>query len=193
MTVYISNERFMEYNKRLWLVSSKPSGIYPVMAKKLFSQFFNMFSHYSSLHVIRFDLHQKHYNANNSRITQFLRRFIKQLKRRYNIVRIGYCWVREQEDSSAQHYHFVLFLAKRVVRHPKKVLQIASKIWSEMSGFFFVPKHCFYNVDVNDLTTIQKVIYRLSYFAKARGKGKRPHQTKNYSTSRLKAKTLIQK
>jgi len=183
--MYVSHTRVLDYDGVLWLVNAKPSGIYPSMAKKFINQLFNMLSHHKRVHVIRFDLHQRDYNPDNKRMTVFITRLKKRLMAQYKLVRIGYCWVREQETAAAQHYHYVLFLDQRVINYPHKVLNIIRQVWAEMAGFCYIPKHCFYNVSRNDLATIQKVIYRISYFAKARGKGRRPPQTNDYSTSRI--------
>lgn len=189
--MYVSYSRLLHYNGQDWLVSAKPSGIYPAMAKKFFTQFFNMLSHYKRVHVLRFDLHQKSYNENNKRISQLMDRLKYRFKKyNYKFVRIGYAWVREQELSEAQHYHFVMFFDGRVVQYPNKILKIISEVWEEMAGTCYVPKNCYYNVSRDDPSNWWKVIYRISYFAKAKGKGKykRPVQTNDFSTSQIEPK-----
>ncbi|MCL1047525.1 inovirus Gp2 family protein [Shewanella electrodiphila] len=186
--MYISYSRILHFNSQDWLVSSKPSGIYTAMAKSMLTQFFNMLSHYKRVHVLRFDLRQDSYNENNKRITQFLDRLKYRFKKnKYNFVRIGYAWVREQETSDAQHYHFVMFFDGRVINYPKSILEIIGEVWYEMAGSSYVPKNCYYNVSRDNHSNWWKVIYRISYFAKATGKSKCPLQTKNYGTSRIKA------
>lgn len=37
---------------------------------------------------------------------------------------IGFCWVREQERTKTQHYHFVLFFDGRKIRHSSKINQL---------------------------------------------------------------------
>jgi hypothetical protein len=187
--MYVSHNRVLDYKGALWLVNAKPSGIFPSMAKNFIDQFFNMLSHYKRVHVIRFDLHQRDYNPDNSRMTKFIRRLKKRLIAKYKLIRIGYCWVREQDTAAAQHYHYVLFLDQRVVNYPHKVLSIIAEVWQQMAGFSYTPKHCYYNVTRDDYLTMLKVVYRISYFAKVKGKGIRPPQTKDYSTSRIRYKS----
>lgn len=183
--MYVSHTRVLDYDGVLWLVNTKPSGIYPSMAKKFISQLFNMLSHYKRVHVIRFDLHQRDYNPDNRRMTQFITRLKKRLKTKYKLIRLGYCWVREQEGASAQHYHYALFIDGRVINYPHQVLSTVARVWDDMAGFSYTPKHCYYNVERDDSIALQEVIYRLSYFAKGRGKGHRPPQTKDFATSRI--------
>lgn len=183
--MYLSHSRLFRFGEHDWLVNARGSGCYTHMLKKMLGQFFNMLSHHHRLHVLRFDLHQPTYQADNKRITKFNRNLFKRLQRIYNFKRIGYCWVREQEKAPAPHYHYVLMLDGSKVRYPHKLLIIINEVWTNMSGSFYVPEHCYYNVDRHDLSRLAKVIYRISYFAKGRGKGIRPPQTKDYSTSRI--------
>ena len=55
-------------------------------------------------------------------------------------------------------------------------------------GTEFTPKNCYYNVKRNDYNSLQDAIWRISYLAKTRGKGRKPKQAKDYSTSRIKLK-----
>ncbi|QDF76231.1 MULTISPECIES: YagK/YfjJ domain-containing protein [Shewanella] len=186
--MYVSDSPVIDCLGATWSVNAKPSGIYPSMAKRFISQFLIMLSHYNRVHVLRFDLHQRDYNPNNKRITVFNRRLFKRLKKRYSIKKLGYCWVREQELAQAQHYHYALFMDGRIVQYPHKVLEMVNQVWEDMAGTCFTPKNCFYNVCRDDFEQIQAVVYRISYFAKAVGKGCRPPQTKDYSTSRIELK-----
>ncbi|MCL1056823.1 inovirus Gp2 family protein [Shewanella gelidimarina] len=158
------------------------------MLKSMMGQLFNMLSHHNKLHALRFDLHQAKYQPDNKRITRFNRNLFKRLKRKYGVKRIGYFWVREQETAPAPHYHCVLFLDGSKVDYPNLVLRYIREVWLNMSGSYFVPKHCFYNFHRSDDARIRKVIYRISYLAKGRGKGNRPPQTKDSSPSRIKQK-----
>lgn len=184
----VSYSPVLDYKGGLWRLYEDGSGIFIPMVKKFIDQFINMLSHYNRVHVIRFDLHQRDYNLNNHRMTVFIGRLKKRLMAKYKLTRIGFCWVREQEDVSAQHYHYVLFIDGRVIQYPQKILDIIAEVWGHMAGFCFTPMNCFYNVLRDDYDIMQEVIYRISYFAKARGKGKHPPQTKDYSTSRIKEK-----
>ena len=89
-----------------------------------------------------------------------------------------------------QHYHYVLMIDGHKVRHPIEILSKAREIWDiHLSGSEFTPKNCYYNLERNNYESIQDAIWRISYLAKARGKGYKPPQTKNYGTSRIKYAT----
>jgi hypothetical protein len=186
--MYLSHSRVLDFCGQLWLVNGKHSGYYPPMLKRMLMQLAVMLSHYARVHVLRFDLHQPSYTPTNARITQFNRRLFKRLKTQYGLKRVGFCWVREQERAKAQHYHYVLMLDGRAVQYPHKVLALVSHIWAELSGSFYTPKHCYYNLKRGDIAQLRRVVYRISYLTKGRGKGYRPAQTKDYSCSRLKGK-----
>ena len=61
-----------------------------------------------------------------------------------------------------------------------------SQVWDDMNGYVFWPENPYYNVNRGDHDEIQQTIYRLSYLAKTRSKDKRPPQTKDIGTSRIK-------
>jgi len=72
------------------------------------------------------------------------------------------------------------------VRHPIEILAKVKEIWEQqLDGSMFTPKNCYYNLERDNHTSIQDAIWRISYLAKARGKGYKPAQTKNYGTSRI--------
>ena len=183
---HISHTKTVTINNQTWWVNSRSSGLYSDMLQKMLNQLFVMLEYHSKVHVIRFDLHQPTYTETNNRITQFNRRLFKWIKSNYEVKRIGYIWVREQETSKQQHYHYALILNGHKVNYPQKIIQRVGEIWERMSGTDYTPKNCFYNIG-QDEDTLQDAVYRISYLPKARGKGYRPDQTKDYSTSRLKS------
>jgi len=75
------------------------------------------------------------------------------------------------------------------VRHPIEILPKIKEIWEQhLDGSEYTPKRCYYKLGRNDYDSIQAAIWRISYLAKARGKGYNPEQTKNYGASRIKFK-----
>ena len=72
------------------------------------------------------------------------------------------------------------------VNFPYEVTRKVKDIWRQLDGSEYFPDNCYYNVKRDDYETIQAAIWRISYLAKARGKGYKPDQTKNYGTSRIK-------
>lgn len=172
---------------RTYSVNAKKSGLYAEILTRMIDQFEIAASIWSRVFVLRFDLHQDLYTPDNKGISDFVKRITTKLKREYGFKKIGFTWVREQEKAKAQHYHFVLFLEGRRVRHSKRIIEIIKDAWESPVGGYsvpYVPKP-FYFGSRDEIA--ENVIYRISYLAKARGKGCRPNQTKDYQTSRLKA------
>jgi hypothetical protein len=147
--------------------------------------------------VVRFDLSLDEYSGDNHTISVFLNRLkekLFKLKKYRRIKDIGHEWVREQEESKQQHYHVALFLDGNKIQHPSALLQLIKAKWYK-HGRLWIPKKkhvdddgCFYFIDKKkkDFTEQRgKVIYRLSYLGKTRGKGYKDIQAKNYSVSRL--------
>ncbi len=185
---YISHSKNITINGQNWWVNSEPSGLYIKMLKQMLNQLFIMLEYHSKVHVIRIDFRLKKFTPNNKIVTKFNRYLSTWLRNQYGFKRVGYCWVREQEKSESQHYHYVLMLDGHLIQFPHKVTNKAGEIWDEMGGSHYKVKNCYYNVLRGNYESIQDVIYRISYLAKGRGKGKRPPQTKDYSTSRVKKK-----
>lgn len=184
---YITKDKAITVNGQTWWVNSAGSGLITHAIKAMINQVDVMLNHHSKIHLIRFDLRMYQYTDNNEIITIFNRRLHKWLKRKYDLKRIGFIWCREQETAKQQHYHFVLMIDGHKVRHPIEILSKAREIWDiHLSGSEFTPKNCYYNLERDNYDSIQYAIWRISYLAKARGKGYKPPQTKNYGTSRIK-------
>lgn len=183
---YITKDKAITVNGKTWRVNSTGSGLLSVAIKKMIGQVDAMLSHHSKLHIIRFDLRMYQFTDNNKIITLFNRRLHKWLKRKYKLKRIGFCWCRELETSKHQHYHYTLIIDGHKVRHPIEILPKVKEIWEQhLDGSEYTPKRCYYNLIRSDYKSIQVAIWRISYLAKARGKGYKPNQTKNYGTSRI--------
>lgn len=183
--MYLTNQRVFEYGDQLWLINSQGSGCYTPMLKTMIGQMFNMLTHYKRVTVIRFDLHQPTYSQDSKRITQFNRRLKQKLKTKYELNKVGFCWCREQEKSKSQHYHFTVMLDGRLVQAAWGVNMLVKEVWEQLGGTCWFPNR-HYNLVRGELGELSKVIYRVSYLAKGRGKGYRPPQSKDYGASRLK-------
>jgi hypothetical protein len=185
--MHVSHERVIEMNDEIWFVDARKSGLYRPMLKAMLAQVFNMLSHYKRVHIVRFDLHIPDYTNDNSIITTFNRRLRQKLKQKYKINKIGFIWVREK--AKRQHYHFALMLDGKAIQYPNFLLKnIVAPIWQNLGGSIHYPDNGYYNLARDNKDTIQPAIERISYFAKGRGKGYKPPQTKNYGTSRIKPK-----
>lgn len=168
-------------------VNTNKSGLYVEPLVKIIEQFEVAQCKWGRVLVLRFDLHQDYFTINNKHITAFRKRLFQKLKREYGFDDIGFCWVREQERAKAQHYHFVLYLDGRLIRHSSRINLMIKEAWEKPTGGYHVPiiKRPFYFVNSDD--SKQEAIYRISYLAKARGKGYRDKQVKDYQCSRMKA------
>jgi hypothetical protein len=91
-----------------------------------------------------------------------------------------------QETAKKQHYHYALIIDGHKVNFPYEVTNKVKELWLQLDGSEYFPHNCYYNVKRDDYESIQDAIWRISYLAKARGKGYKPDQVKNYGTSRIK-------
>ena len=176
------------YKDRVWPVNANKSGVYTHILRPLLSQYIYMLEHYSKVFVYRFDLHLAAYTEKNQVMTDFNRHLQKRIQQHYKIKEIAYCWVREQEKAKQQHYHYVLMLDGHRVRQPYtinswifEIAEMLDLLRPHLSGYHYIAKH---KSDYDE--KLQEACYHISYLAKARGKGYRPIQTNDYSTSRLK-------
>jgi urease gamma subunit len=185
---YVTQNKAMTVNGNTWSVNSRGSGIVSHALKVMIGQTDAMLSYHSKIHVIRFDLRLYEYTENNIIITVFNRRLHRWLKRKYKLKRIAFIWCRELEKAKQQHYHYVLMLDGHKINFPQDITNKVKELWRQLGGSEYFPDNCYYNIKRNDYKSIQDAIWRISYLAKARGKGHKPDQTKNYGTSRLKHK-----
>ncbi len=183
---YVSYASAMTINKNTWWINARKSGVYTHMLRRMIAQIDALLSHHSKIHLLRFDLHQCEFTNDNKQITDFNRRLFERIKNHYSVKRIGFIWMREIEKAKQQHYHYVLFIDGHKIQYPATILKWAAEIWEFMDGSRYTPKNCYYQIGRNDHQKLQNAIYRVSYLAKGRGKGYKPPQTKNYSTSRIK-------
>jgi transcription initiation factor IIE alpha subunit len=187
---HITKDKAIRVNGQTWVVNSKGSGLISHSIKAMINQVDVMLNHHSKILIVRFDLHIYQQTKDNAIITIFNRRLFKWLKRKYNLTRVGFLWCREQEKAKQQHYHYALMIDGHKVRHPIGILLKVKEIWEQNlnHSLEYTPKNCYYNLERDNDKSIQDAIYRISYLAKARGKGYKPDQTKNYGTSRIKPK-----
>ncbi|WP_417535601.1 YagK/YfjJ domain-containing protein [Methylophaga sp.] len=176
----------VSFNGKKYRVNSAKSGLYREILSRLIAQFEIATIKWQRLFVLRFDLHTKTYTEDNKQITAFRKRLFQRLKRTYGVKQIGFCWVREMERSKSQHYHWVIFIDGNLIRHSGRINKIIKECWEDGSDNYHVPiiKNPYYFGTKEQIS--EDVIYRISYLAKARGKGYRSSQAKDYQTSRLK-------
>jgi len=187
---YITKNKAITLNGQTFWVNSAGSGLITHMLKVMINQVDVMLKCHSKIHLIRFDLRMYQFTNDNEIIRIFNRRLHKWLKRKYNLKRIGFIWCRELETAKQQHYHYALILDGHKINQAREILFKVKEIWEQhLDGSEYTPKNCYYNLERDNHNSIQNAIWRISYLAKARGKGRKPPQTKNYGTSRIKEAT----
>ncbi|MBF0282082.1 MAG: inovirus-type Gp2 protein [Zetaproteobacteria bacterium] len=169
-------------------VNSKKSGLYREQLEAIIGQLEACLAHHGRLLVVRFDLHSHGFNASdgNETISRFMKQVVQWIARHYQTANIGRAWVRERERAKHQHYHCALMIDGDKIRHPKKLLAAIKEKWEMQNPDHFMSdiRKPYHFADKH--TGLDDSVHRLSYLAKARCKGYRPDQVKDYSTSRVK-------
>jgi len=158
----------------------------PTILRSAHQQFKAMLSHHSTVLVVRLESRVNHFSSCNASMLRVLKGFIRQLKQRYKLKRVGYQWVREIERSAKQHYHLVIAIDGNKVNYPAKI----HRLWEmchERAALPkpFTPKNSYVNVSRGDLRAYRDVIYRMSYLAKCRGKDFSRTWLHNFACSRV--------
>jgi hypothetical protein len=168
----------------IWPVQAKPNGWMPKPMKALGERFCDVLEQHSKALIVRFDLHVPQYTEDNAQISEFMAKLNYWIKSHYKGVNeVRYVWVRELEKAKQQHYHVVLMLNGNKIRNPYYIHEKGKEIWSSLRGTsYHISKHHHFLRDDHD--SICEAFYHISYLAKARGKGYKPHRTKNYGANR---------
>jgi len=168
---------------------TKRNGCYVSILKAVKGQLDAMLSYYSRVLTFRLDLHLVDYSGDNKKLSRMIGRLTEWLRNKYSTARVGYIWVREIEKAKSQHYHLMIMVDGRTIRHPSKVIEWIERYW-QLRGEPkpYTPKSCYTIVKRCQPETYQKAFYRASYLAKSRGKGYKNPTANNYSTSRIKQK-----
>jgi hypothetical protein len=170
----------------IWPVQAKPSGWMPNIMKALGERFCQAIEQHSKVLIVRFDLHVPEYTEDNAFVSEFMKKLSYWIKYKYKGVNeVRYLWVRELEKVKQQHYHVVLMLNGNKIRNPRYIHDKGKEIWSGLRGTIYHYVKKFHHFHRDDHDKICEAFYHISYLAKARGKGYKPHHTKNYGASRL--------
>ena len=170
------------------------SGVFSKILKEAHAELQWMVEKHAKVHVHFFDLRfSERYSTDIPLDSRWIRKLFRNVKRKinrhYGTKHIGHLWVREQERAKAQHYHCMVIVDGKKTRFPHYLKKVIEKEWFSISGGSLAwPEKCYYNLN-SKKEQFQEIkadiIYRISYRAKQRGKGYRPPQAKDYSTSRL--------
>lgn len=181
----ISKSELLKHKGESYILNTKKSGIYPKIAHDMIEQLELCILKWKRVLVVRFDLHVKHYTGNNTQVSKFRKNLQRRLERKYQMLDIGFTWAREVEKAKSQHYHFALFLDGNNVRHSKKILEMVESTWKGVHHENHVPVIPKPYHFINSPESKAQAVYRISYLAKARGKGYRNPRANDYGTSRL--------
>ena len=174
-----------DYKGKFYRINPKKSGIETRILRPLLEQFEIMLSYHNKVFVWRLDIRLYEPSLNSEIITNFNRRFHRQIKRKYRVNRIGFMWARETEKAKQQHYHYVLMLDGNKILNPHYLQDMASNILDDLNASpHFVRRY--HMAKRSDKESIDQATHHMSYLAKARGKGYREPQSKDYGGSRLK-------
>ena len=186
----ITYDSWIAYDgEKIKICNAQEYGVYKKIVISFIKQLDAAISIHKRVLVLRLDFHINYYTETNNKLSKFMKNIIQWLNRHYGIKKVGYQWVREQERAKQQHYHLALILDGDLIQNPSKINDIFREKWLP-NGSMYIPKNCFYRINKHNLKEVrEKVIYRVSYNAKSRGKQYRPAQTKSSCSSRLKAKT----
>lgn len=182
----VSITSMVAHNGIEYQINNAPTyGVYLKILHKTLDQLEVCINKWKRVFMIRFDLHQKQYTPDNKMLSRFRKNLSRRIERHYGLFEVGFSWVREQEKAKQQHYHMALFLDGDKINHSATIGQIIRECWEAVraGNTVHIPKKCYYNII--DECSKRDAVYRLSYLSKQRGKGYRPPQTKDYSTSRL--------
>lgn len=187
----ITKKPFIPYNDINYPINNggnRKLGLYTEQLHKMIGQFLVAHEKWGRTLMIRFDLHTEQATLSNKLMTSFRNKLEKKLKRRYPLEEIGYCWAREYHgDAKGEHYHWVLFLNGNVINYPAKIIPLIHSTWNHPAGGYTAHLEKKHYLFIDSIDLIKEAVYWMSYLAKTRGKLYRSKQTKDYSTSRIKA------
>lgn len=171
----------------LFEVPNGKLGWYPKMVYRFVDQLEVMLTHSRCVMAVRFDLRMTGYSESNKIMTIFWRRLGKRLGKKYGSLKLGYIWAREQERAKQQHYHVVMLVDKDTIHYSGIVTDAVIETWRRITDLqAHIPKNPYYIVKPDDWKSFSRVLERMTYLAKFRGKGYRPAQTKDFGSSRIK-------
>jgi hypothetical protein len=186
MSVYFPVKDFI-FKENIWKVMYFKEGCNDKITEKAFNQLDQLLFKYSKVFITRFDIRVCIETINNELMSKLIKKLRNQIKTKYKSL-MGFIWVREQTgDCTTPHYHCAIYVNGHKVRNSFNLGKMIDRICDSLIYLSpFYPKYNGYMVKRNDNKSIQRVIYRISYFAKNESKGNRPRGISDYQVSRLK-------
>lgn len=184
---HISYSNFFGHLGEVYPINTtQSSGCFTPILKAGIDRLTRLLKRFKRIFVYFFGLHSHSAIATSSHVSRFFNKVRFYCGKIYRSV-VGYVWVREQERADTQHYHAVIILDGDKIQHSKSLAGALKRLWEQdQSGsntINFV-KNPFYYVTAPE--QLKEVVLRFSYYAKERGKGRRPAQAKDFGASRLR-------
>lgn len=182
---HITNKDYVMHRGEKVSILNEPgySGVYTYMAKKCFEQFDRGLDRWKRQLLIRFDLEPGASSETNEVMTRLLKRVRYQFGA-LGLTEFGYLWCREQGKGKVEHYHLAIWVDGDKYRASNSLTPIIETSWENIGGVS-KSRRCRYHFVDNDETRLN-ALHWLSYLCKAKGKGLKEAQTKDYGMSRLK-------
>ncbi|WP_314411450.1 inovirus-type Gp2 protein [Pantoea septica] len=178
-----SNRYSFIYKDIIWNVIPSESDQNKGILNRLFALTEESLQLSSRLFAIRMDFRLSTYTHDNSPMTRFQRVLIPAIRKKYSKTFIHFAWVREQDKSHAQHYHYVLILNGHHVCYAQPLVDLMAELWeSTTGGTHWLPQNPWYKVNRGDIDSQARFIKRISYLGKRRSKERNPAGIKTYET-----------
>ena len=148
--------------------AEKNLGLFKEILQRMTTQLENILSYHSKILLTRLDLRCNQNSNNNKHISKIISKIKQCLKRRYQLSRLGYVWVREQHTAYTPHYHLVLMLDDHKVKNSWKLNQLFKHYWENRYDYGSVgfAKNADYNIKRSQAKPLTEAVKRMSYLAK---------------------------
>lgn len=179
---------YYNYNNEPQLIFNWKTGIREEILEKGFKQLDIMMTDYSKVSVILLQLHQDHFTEDNAILTRCLVQLKKKIKKKYNC-KIGYLWVREQNNADGQHYHLAIMVNGHKCNNAYAIGKMCEEVWEGPTdtNFAYRVRNRIYRIEryKNDDHELRAARMRMSYMAKNDSKHFEKY-TNCFGVSRLK-------
>ena len=122
------------YRDVLWPVMFNEDEWCKKIMKSLFMTIEKVYESTYRFIAVRYDLHLKLYSKDNKVMTDFKKLLSKKIRSHYPSTFLKIYWVREKHKSDNQHYHIVVILDAKYIKHPHRLNTLVENTWHEISS-----------------------------------------------------------
>lgn len=189
------NSHYFIHNDIQWRVIPNKNDQHTKILNRLFNVTHQTFSKTTRIFAIRFDLRVKQFTEDNKVLNIFHKSLTYNLTKKYPKSFINYIWVREQNSSENQHYHYVLMMNANYIRYSQSLIDIIVASWSntQQGGSVYIPENPWYLIPKDNINKYADFMYRISYLGKKNTKEKNPKGIKQYEARLLSPNSKQQK